>query len=108
MTRTRTSSSPIGQVGTTSTCMDDSGGPWRSLRIAQAYMRSGTWPSGGISPISYRLFNGTGPAFALATADMAALLFAARGKCLQRAAIYVAVQQKPYSRVNRSTGSAKV
>ena len=35
-----------------STCMASSGGPWRSLRIAQAYMFLGTWPSGGISPIS--------------------------------------------------------
>src|SRR5215471_8225494 len=50
--------------------------------MAQAYMRSGMWPSGGISPISYRLFSGAGPAFALATADMAALLFVvARSGC---------------------------
>jgi hypothetical protein len=32
--------------------MDCSGGPWRSRRIAQAYIFFGTWPSGGISPIS--------------------------------------------------------
>ncbi len=29
---------------------DSSGGPWRSCRMAQAYILSGTWPSGGISP----------------------------------------------------------
>ena len=29
-----------------------SGGPCRSLRIVQAYIDFGTWPSGGISPIS--------------------------------------------------------
>ena len=39
-------------VGTTSICMDCSGGPWRSLRIVQAYMFLGTCPIGGISPIS--------------------------------------------------------
>ena len=33
-------------------CIELSGGPWRSLRIAHAYICSGTWPSGGISPIS--------------------------------------------------------
>ena len=41
-----------GQVGTTSTWNDLSGSPCRSWRIAQAYMRAGTWPRGGISPIS--------------------------------------------------------
>src|SRR5262249_26170314 len=61
----------MGQVGSTSTCMDDSGGPCRSLRIAHAYIFSGTWPSGGISPSSYRLFSGAGGAFAAAT-DMPA------------------------------------
>ena len=38
------------QVGTTSICIACSGGPWRSRRIAQAYMFLGTCPSGGISP----------------------------------------------------------
>jgi hypothetical protein len=52
ITKTSTSSSPIAQVGTTSICIEDSGGPWRSLRIAQAYIFAGTWPSGGISPSS--------------------------------------------------------
>src|SRR3954471_20758841 len=52
--------------------MDDSGGPWRSLRIAQAYMFSGTWPSGGISPSSYSFFNGTGCDLGLAIADITA------------------------------------
>src|SRR3990172_2344969 len=31
-----------------------SGAPCRSWRMAQAYMVAGTWPSGGISPISYK------------------------------------------------------
>src|ERR1051326_3602126 len=31
MTKTSTSSSRIGQVGKTSICMDESGGPWRGL-----------------------------------------------------------------------------
>src|SRR3954469_2352060 len=56
MTYTSTSSSPAGQVGTTSSCMDDSGGPWRSLRIAQACILAGTWPSGGTSPMPQRSF----------------------------------------------------
>src|SRR5436305_8745898 len=64
----------MGHVGTTSTCMDDSGGPWRSLRIAQAYIVSGTWPSGGISPSSYRFLSGTGCDLGLAIADMPASL----------------------------------
>src|SRR3990172_8843845 len=34
--------------------MARSGGPCRSLRIVHAYILEGTWPSGGISPISYR------------------------------------------------------
>ena len=42
----------VAHVGTTSTCMEVSGGPCRSRRIAQACMRSGTWPSGGISPMA--------------------------------------------------------
>ena len=46
------------QVGTTSSWNDSSGGPWRSLRITQACIFSGTWPSGGISPMSYKSFNG--------------------------------------------------
>ena len=41
-----------GEVGTTSTFMDCSGGPCRSLRIASAYILAGTWPSGGTSPNS--------------------------------------------------------
>ena len=36
--------------GVTSTCMAVSGEPWRSWRMHQACIFSGTWPSGGISP----------------------------------------------------------
>src|ERR671925_114592 len=62
MTWTRTSSLSRTGTGTTSCCIAVSGSPWRSRRTTQAYMFFGTWPSGGISPISYRSFTAAGRA----------------------------------------------